>query len=255
MINLSKIAEDLILWSTTEFGFIELSDLHSSSSSAMPQKKNPDPLELTRSKASLVIGDLVSMLSLVKSLPSGYSRDLQDLKPPLFDASSNALKTVRIVREVINSLSVNRDRMLEAANKSYANSLDLAEQLVIRKGIPFRVAHKIVGSLVKSALHQGGIPLNELSSVEIRRALNSVKQTRDGDRDEDVVTLVRRMSPKISLSERKTMGSPNPMEEDRSIAVGMQEASRRLKELKARKKALQYSLSRLSSLVNRYSTS
>ena len=145
MVTLSRMAEDFIIWSTFEFGYIDISDKYSSTSSAMPQKKNPDVLEVIRSKAALMIGNLVTILSTVKSLPSGYNRDLQDLKPTLWKMSTAALESLRMMTGLVRSLYIHKERMQEAASNSYAISLDIAEQLVVKKGIPFRSAHKVVG--------------------------------------------------------------------------------------------------------------
>ncbi|HKU50793.1 MAG TPA: argininosuccinate lyase, partial [Nitrososphaera sp.] len=146
--SLSRIAEDLVIWSTTEFGYVELADRFSSTSSAMPQKKNPDPLEISRAKSAVISSQLGAMLGMVKALPSGYSRDLQELKPVLFDSSASALAMLKIVNGVVRSMHINKDRMEAAAKSSYAIALDIAEQFVLKNKIPFREAHKIVGGLV-----------------------------------------------------------------------------------------------------------
>ena len=123
MITLSRIAEDMIIWSSQEFGFIEIHDKHASTSSAMPQKKN-DPLELIRSKTAIVIGNLTSIL-ILKSLPSGYSRDLQDTKVPFWNSVDIVSSSLEIVNYVIASLTVNKDVMAKASNTSYAMALDI----------------------------------------------------------------------------------------------------------------------------------
>src|SRR6185503_7895554 len=140
-----------IIWSTTEFGYIELADNYSSTSSVMPQKKNPDPLELTRSRAAIVTSYLVAIFGIVKALPSGYSRDLQDIKPPLLGVSTTTLDSIKVIDGEIRSLKVNKEKMRKAASTSYAIALDIAEQLVIKHRLPFRSAHKIVGALVDRA--------------------------------------------------------------------------------------------------------
>src|ERR671919_606485 len=135
MLNLSRIAEDFILWSTTEFGFVEIPDKYSSSSSLMPQKKNPDTLELIRAKASTVAGNLFAAMSLVKGLPSGYSRDLQELKPGLVKSSCIVRESLDILIGLIIDVKVNHARLLDAARNSYAISADIAEKLVLQKRI------------------------------------------------------------------------------------------------------------------------
>src|SRR5919202_5451097 len=175
MSTLGRIAEDLIIWSTTEFGYIELAESYTSTSSAMPQKKNPDPLELTRSKAAVVTSNLVSMLGIVKALPSGYSRDLQDIKPPLLESSDITLDTIKIMDSVVRSLQINKERMRHAASISYAIALDVAEQLVMQKKIPFRTAHTIVGALVGKAVSKGNISLGKLEFADIISVLKANK--------------------------------------------------------------------------------
>jgi argininosuccinate lyase len=249
MTNLSRMAEDLIIWSTTEFSFVELSDKFSSTSSAMPQKKNPDPLELTRSKTSLVIGDLVSMLSMIKSLPSGYSRDLQDFKPPLFDATSKTLGTIGIITAIFSSLSVHADKMYESARQSYAIALDLAEQLVIEQKIPFRVAHRLVGNLIKRA-YSLGIPINQLSQLQVREAMQVSKvENVDGDM---IIALIIRTSPKKSLSDRKTVGSPSVSEQSRSILDLSRKMAAHTKVIQFRVAKERRSLTNLDRLVRQF---
>ena len=125
--NLGRIAEDFIIWSTAEFGYIDLAESYTSTSSAMPQKKNPDPLELTRSKAAIVTSNVVSLLGIVKALPSGYSRDLQDIKGPLLGSSAITLNTIKVIDRVVRSLQINKERMRQAASISYAIAVDIAE--------------------------------------------------------------------------------------------------------------------------------
>ena len=144
MTNLSKLAEDFIIWSSTEFSFIELSDEFTSPSSVMPQKKNPDILELTRGKTAQVIGDLVGVLATVKGLATGYGRDLQEIKPPIWATSKTAISALIVVKSMMLTLSVNEKAMKKAAENGYLIALDVAEKLVLQ-GTPFRTAHKIAG--------------------------------------------------------------------------------------------------------------
>src|SRR4029078_4008618 len=199
MSTLSRMAEDFILWSTFEFGYIDISDKYSSTSSAMPQKKNPDVLEIIRAKSGLVIGSLVTMLSLVKSLPSGYSRDLQEFKPLLWRISTVAVESVKIMTGVIKSLSVRKERMREAASNSYAISFDIAEQLTVKKGISFRSAHKIVGALVEEAVSKQNIPFTMLQEEDIENALNRVGSS---IKPKDLQRLIREITPFRSLELR-----------------------------------------------------
>jgi len=158
--HLSRLSEDLILWSTAEFGFVMLSDAFSTGSSLMPQKKNPDMAELTRGKTGRLYGNLVAMLTLLKGLPSTYNRDLQEDKEPLFDSIDTVTAALRVFTEMLPTLTVNSGRMLEAASDPNLLATDLAEFLV-QRGMPFRDAHNVVGELAAQAAETGR-PLDEL---------------------------------------------------------------------------------------------
>jgi argininosuccinate lyase len=213
--TLGRIAEDFIIWSTSEFGYIELAEEYTSTSSAMPQKKNPDPLELIRAKTAVVTGNLLSMLGIVKGLPSGYSRDLQDIKPPLLEASAVTLSTIRIMEGVVRSLQVNKDHMRHAASTGYAIAFDVAEQLVVQKNIPFRSAHRIVGALVGKAASKGKI---SLSKLEVTDAASVLKAQKVEDIEPvELMKIIIGMTPEKSLEGRKSSGSPNPLEQEEMI--------------------------------------
>jgi argininosuccinate lyase len=167
MAHLSQMAEDLILWSTPEFGFVELPDELCTSSSIMPQKKNPDMVELVRGKAAGVVGNLVNLLGTLKSLPLGYNRDLQETKPPVFDAAETARLSLRAMTLAADGMKVRAARMAEQASDPQMLATDLAEYLAVR-GVPFREAHGIVARLMKHCAEKGvsvaAMPLAELRS-------------------------------------------------------------------------------------------
>jgi argininosuccinate lyase len=214
MITVSRISEDFIIWSSQEFGFIEMSDRHASTSSAMPQKRNPDPLELTRSKTAIVIGNLTTIMTILKSLPSGYSRDLQDTKIPLWSSVELVLSSLAVMTDVIEHLSVKKDVMSMASNKSYAISLDIAEVLVTRYKVPFRAAHKLVGALVNlSVKKKDEIPFKSLTSSDIKYILS--KET--AITADKVIKAIRGIDSKRSLTARHSKGAPNPTEQRRII--------------------------------------
>ena len=152
MVHLSRLAEDLILWCSQEFAFAELPDSLSTGSSMMPQKKNPDGAELTRGKSGRVIGDLMALLTVVKGLPMSYNRDLQEDKEPLFDAADTLELILPVAARMIEGLTFNLDRLREAADDPYAPATDLADHLV-RKGVPFREAHRQAGAAVAHAIN------------------------------------------------------------------------------------------------------
>ncbi len=154
MVHLSRICEELVLWSSSEFGFIELDDGFSTGSSLMPQKKNPDAAELVRGKAGRVIGDLVSLLVTLKGLPLSYNRDMQEDKQPVIDAVDTARACLDVLAGALAGLRVHADAMARAAADPMLIATDLADHLVLR-GVPFREAHEIVGRVVAHALAEG----------------------------------------------------------------------------------------------------
>src|ERR1700736_2238630 len=164
-LHLSRLSEDLIIWSTSEFGFVEFSDAFSSGSSLMPQKKNPDMAELTRGKTGRLYGNLVSILTTLKGLPSSYNRDLQEDKEALFDSVDTVRAALEVFSAMLPELKINRARMETAASDPNLLATDLAEYLV-KKGVPFREAHEIVGKLVADAIAKetklSALPLAEL---------------------------------------------------------------------------------------------
>lgn len=247
--TLGRIAEDFIIWSTTEFGYIELADRYSSTSSAMPQKKNPDPLELTRAKAAIVTGHLVSMLGIVKALPSGYSRDLQDMKPPLLGASATTLDAIRVIDGAVGSLKVNKEKMRQAASTSYAIALDIAEQLVTKHKLPFRSAHKIVGALVDRAAGKDNLPLAKLQASDVAAVLKAQKST---VKPEELLKIIKEMTPEKSLQERKSAGSPNPHEQEEMIKSLSQGVSNYKIGIQRRTKMVEGSFGNLDKTVRKY---
>lgn len=164
-VHLSQLAEDLILWSTREFGFVELDDRYCTSSSLMPQKKNPDVLELVRGKTGRVIGHLVALLAVLKGLPSSYNKDLQEDKEPVFDAVDTLTLELPLAAEVIRTLKVDKDRMRAVLDDGML-ATDLADYLV-RKGVPFREAHHLVGQAVRRT-EELGVSLRHLPYSEYR---------------------------------------------------------------------------------------
>ena len=214
MTNLSKIAEDFVIWSTSEFSFIELSDEYTSPSSVMPQKKNPDILELTRGKTSAVIGHLMGILATVKGLATGYGRDLQQIKSSMWSTSKISISTLLVLKPMLLTLKVNEKQMKKAAESSYLIALDVAEKLV-KNGIPFRTSHKISAQLVQKAYLEKK-QLSKLSTAEIKQ---SIKETRV---DPKLVSkIIQSTSISSSLKERTSEGSSGYEEQKRMIANRM----------------------------------
>ena len=167
MLHLSRLSEDVILYSTTEFGFIELGDAIATGSSLMPQKKNPDSMELVRGKAGRVFGDLIGLLTTLKGLPLAYNKDMQEDKEAVFDAFDTTLATLQVTQTVLSNISLNTDRAAAAATSGYMNATELADYLV-RKGMPFRDAHETVGKIVVSAIERG-VELDQLALEDFQK--------------------------------------------------------------------------------------
>ena len=154
MMHLSRMAEEFVLWSSEEFGFIEIDDAYATGSSIMPQKKNPDVAELARGKTGRVYGNLLGILATLKALPLSYNRDLQEDKEGLFDTVDTLLATLEVFAGMVKTLTVNSERAYQAAARGYSTATDLADYLV-KRGMPFRQAHGVVGKLVSYANDQG----------------------------------------------------------------------------------------------------
>ncbi len=172
MMHLSRLAEEIILWATDEFSYIELPDRFSTGSSMMPQKKNPDPAELIRGKTGRVYGNLVSMLTVLKGLPLTYNRDMQEDKEPVFDTIDTVWMSLRIINEMLPEIKFNKDKMSQSAERGYTTATDLAEYLV-RKGIPFRQAHEITGKIVLYCI-ENKKALSELSLDEFKSLYSNI---------------------------------------------------------------------------------
>jgi argininosuccinate lyase len=200
MVHLSRLSEELVLWSSAEFGFVTFPDSHATGSSLMPQKKNPDVAELARGRSARVIGDLVTLLTLLKGLPLTYNRDLQEDKPPLFDAVDTSMATLRVLTGLISSVRFNSDAMMAAAADPSLMATDVAEYLV-QRGVPFREAHTIVGRAV--AQTESGRTLADLTAREWKAMSEHF--------DRDVLSL---FDVRASLRRREGPGGPGP----RSVA-------------------------------------
>jgi argininosuccinate lyase len=205
-VHLSRMGEEVILWSSDEFGFARLDDAYATGSSMLPQKKNPDIAELARGKAGRVIGDLTGVLATLKGLPLSYNRDLQEDKEPLFDAVDQLTLALSAVTGLYATLIFAVDRMQEAADSPYAAAVDLAE-LLVERGVPFRDAHALVGALVRDSLERH-VPLAEL--VEAHPDLGA-----DG---------VALLEPGRPVQRRTTPGGAGPA----PVAVQVQRFARRL---------------------------
>ncbi|WP_371504564.1 argininosuccinate lyase [Nitrosopumilus adriaticus] len=215
MTNLSKISEDFVIWSTSEFSFIELADEFTSPSSVMPQKKNPDILELTRGKTSEIIGNLTAILTTIKGLASGYGRDLQQIKSSIWNTSKISISALLILKSILLTLKVNEKQMKKVTESSNLIALDIAEKLV-QEGIPFRITHKISGILVQLA-YQSKKPISKLTLEQIKKSVSGTKV------DPKIVSkIISSTSVVSSLKDRKSLGSSGYDEQKRMITDRIQ---------------------------------
>ena len=150
-VHLSRIGEELVLWSSEEFGFVDIDDAYTTGSSMLPQKKNPDIAELARAKTGRIVGHLSGLLTVLKGLPLAYNKDLQEDKEPLFDSFDTNTLVLTALTGIFDSVAFNKERMAQAADKPFSVAIDLAEYLV-HKGMPFREAHTLIGGLVKASI-------------------------------------------------------------------------------------------------------
>ncbi|NYT51997.1 MAG: argininosuccinate lyase [Candidatus Vesicomyosocius endoextente] len=206
MMHLSRFSEELILWSSTQFNFIELHDSFCTGSSIMPQKKNPDIPELVRGKTGRVYGNLTSLLTIMKSQPLAYNKDNQEDKEPLFDTVDTLKSCLHVFADMIPSIQIKRDNMYNSTKQGYTTATDLADYLV-NKGLPFRDAHTVVGKSVSYGIkHQKD--LSELSLKEL--------QTFDSRIENDVFKV---LSLKASLSARNHLGATSPNQVKQTIKI------------------------------------
>lgn len=224
MMHLSRLSEEFCLWSSTEFGFIELDDGFATGSSMMPQKKNPDIAELVRGKTGRVYGHLQAMLVTAKGLPLTYNKDLQEDKEGFFDAVDTIKFSLAVYRDMILTMTVNVDKMQQAVSKDFSNATDLADYLV-RKGLPFRQAHEVVGKCVAYAILNGKF-LPEISIEEYKEFSDLFE-----------ADLLEALKPENCVAARKSYGGPAFTENEKQFAIGNKvlfDQEEKLSELKAK---------------------
>jgi len=210
---LSRVSEDFVIWSSNEFGYVELSDQLASPSSVMPHKKNPCILELARAKAGRISGLLTASLMELKGTPTGYNRDLQDQKQLIFEALKEVLSILKIFSKIMKNVKFRAERMREIISDSYAPAVDLAESLIEHLGISIREAHMIVGEIVKKLVERE-MKIKDLDLDIIRKVSRKVLN-REIDIPENVLEVIK--DPLGAVAKRKTLGSPNPSEISRMI--------------------------------------
>lgn len=209
MVNASRLAEELVLWSTSEFAYLELDNLYASTSSIMPQKKNPDTAELARGKTGSVLGSLMAALSICKGLPMSYNRDLQEVTPHLWRGLDWARSTLRILDGCVSSLRFNLPRLAASSGAGFSTATEIADSLVRITGMPFRTAHSIVGRIAASGKMPG---LAELDGIALELA-----GFRASERGFSEADLARALDPKSNVALRANTGGPAPAETERMV--------------------------------------
>jgi argininosuccinate lyase len=204
-VHLSRLGEELVLWSTAEFGFVRLGEAYCSGSSLMPQKRNPDIAELLRGKPARAIGDVVALLTISKGLALAYNKDLQESQEPLYDAIDTARLVLAVTPGLIAALEFDTARMRTAADDPALGATDLAEELV-RGGMPFRSAHEVVGRLVRHA-EEKRVSLRDLSAEDLR-AVDAVLTPK----------ILQALDPERAVAARSLVGGPAPAAVERELA-------------------------------------
>lgn len=204
--HLSRLAEEIVIWSTPQFGFIRLSDAFSTGSSIMPQKKNPDAAELVRAKTGRINGSLIALLTVMKGLPLAYSKDMQEDKEQVFDAAESLELAIAAMTGMVTDMTIRTDKMKAAAGSGYSTATDLADWLVREAGLPFRDAHHVTGNAVAMA-EKRGCDLAELSLEELQ-SINSAITA-------DVFNV---LTVEASVASRKSFGGTAPSEVRKQIA-------------------------------------
>ena len=197
MMHISRLSEEIVIWATSEFGFIHLPDEYTTGSSIMPQKKNPDVAELCRGKTGRVYGDLISILTTLKGMPLAYNKDIQEDKEPLFDSVETVKLCIEAFIEIVDVMEVNEDNMYESAKKGYINATDMADYLVV-KGMPFRDAYNVSGRIVSYCLGRG-CALEELPLEEFRQFSDMI--------DDDIY---HRLDLRTCMEKRDSAGGTSP---------------------------------------------
>ncbi len=205
MMHVSRLSEEIVLWMSQRFGFIDLADRYCTGSSIMPQKRNPDVAELARGKTGRIYGHLMAMLTLMKGQPLTYNKDNQEDKEPLFDTVDTLGDTLRVMAEMVGGIVVKPDAMARAVNEGYATATDLADYLA-KKGVPFRDAHEVVARAVRHAIEHG-VALSALPLATL--------QTFHADIDTDAAAA---LTPRASLNARNTVGGTAPAQVKSQIA-------------------------------------
>ncbi len=205
--TMSRFCEEMILWNSKEFGYIDIPDEYASPSSIMPQKKNPDPLEISRARCAKITGHLVSALSILKALPYAYNRDLQELTPILWSAFDDIDSVLEVITGLSSNMTPRREVMSDAVTRSFGTATELADTIVREKNLPFRTAHNIVGALMRVAISKK-ISLSKVGGRMLDEASEKTEGITLGFSDREVR---RALDPERFIASRRSIGSPSPV--------------------------------------------
>lgn len=244
MVNLSKMAEEIIIWSSSEFSFVELDDMYASTSSIMPQKKNPDSAELVRGKAGTVIGSLMALLSLCKALPLSYNRDLQEATPNMWRAVETTRSAVRITKGMIATMKVNTESMAEKSVLGFTTATELADTMVRAGGIPFRTAHQIVGVLARGDGNPTLADVDAVAKDVIGESLSNRGLTAE--------MVKEALDPVLNVNRRSITGGPAPAEMEKAIQQRREELKSSTAVIEDLNTTIDESLKVLYSIVEKY---
>lgn len=242
MANLSKLAEEFVLWSTWEYRLLEIDDAYASGSSIMPQKKNPCIAELARGKVGLVYGRLMQILTMMKALPSGYNRDLQEDKPPLWEALDTVESTLVALRAMMETVKFNTERMRELVRQNFATATELANYLVAEHGLPFRTCHEIVGGLVATLIREGKT-LEDVERVQEYLQAHRVTLTK-----EEIVSVV---DATACLYRQRSLGSTGPAEVRRMMRRLQRSVAKSRTETQQQREKINSARQKVAALVKR----
>ncbi len=213
--SLGKISEEIVIWSSYEFGMVECSNQYSSTSSIMPQKKNPDIAELARGKSTIAYGELMTILAMIKGIPHSYNRDLQEVGPHLWNAIDNTNDILKIVHGMLSTLTIKKDRTEKLAGANFATATELADMMVREKQLPFRTAHKIVGRIVSDAIEEG-ITTKDIDNDYVNKV--AIEVTGESlDLGEDLVR--QALDPLLNVKSRTVKGGCAPEAVIESIEI------------------------------------
>jgi argininosuccinate lyase len=246
MTHLGRIAEDIILGATAEFGFISLSDKYSTGSSIMPQKKNPDVAELIRAKSAAINGNLLKVLGILKGLPSGYNRDHQELKEAVFQSMEIVKISLKVMAGLLATMQLNTEKIQETAQNNFITATELVDLLITEYQLPFRTAYTIIGKLVKEFSEQHKKP----SDITPELLLNYVKGSSSKKKLVPVEKIKMALDPLETIKRRTHVGGPAPQEEERMIQNRKQKLVTEKEKILKNEEKNDYTLNKLMELVN-----